>query len=66
MKMHVPEPKGELSAPTKSLKALPPKADEAEEAKKEIAKSLDNTAKKDALVQTKNAPIEKVIIEPTK
>ena len=66
LKMNVPEPKGELSTPTKSLKALPPNEDSAEEAKKEIAKSLDNTAKKEALVQTKNAPIEKVIIEPTK
>jgi hypothetical protein len=64
--MNVPEPKGELSTPTKSLKALPPKTDDTkEEAEAAIKKSIENTAKQ-TLVQNKNAPIEKVIIEPTK
>lgn len=37
LKMNVPEPKGELSTPTKSLKALPPKeGDSKEEAEKAV------------------------------
>jgi hypothetical protein len=51
--MNVPEPKGELSTPTKSLKALPPKTgDTKEEAEAEIKKSIVNTeTQKAALVQ---------------
>ena len=75
--MNVPEPKGELSTPTKSLKALPKTEETKEEAEAEVRKSImnvDNMAKKEAaepskkpaLVQTKNAPIEKVEIVPTK
>lgn len=50
LKMNVPEPKGELSAPTKSLKALPPKEDTKEAAEAEVRKSImntDNVAKKE-------------------
>lgn len=49
-KMKVPEPKGELSAPTKSLKGLPPKAEdvaaENEAAMSAITKAIDGTQKK--------------------
>lgn len=52
--MSKPEPKGELSEPTKSLKALPKEENSKEEAEKEVQKSLHNTAteaKKGALIQ---------------
>ena len=49
-KMIVPEPKGELSSPVKSLKALPPKAEDKaaeDEAKMAaITKAVDGTEKK--------------------
>ena len=66
--MNVPEPKGELSPPTKSLKALPPKEEETkEEAQAAIEKSVASKAEsKKSLAQAKNAPVEKVVIEPTK
>jgi hypothetical protein len=49
------------------LKALPPKKEESKEAAEaEIKKSIDNTLKKSSLVQSKNAPIEKIEIVPTK
>jgi len=66
--MNVPEPKGELSTPTKSLKALPPKEDETkEEAEAAIQKSVATKAEaKKSLAQANNAPVEKVEIVPTK
>lgn len=66
--MNVPEPKGELSTPTKSLKALPPKQEESkEEAEAAIQKSIDAKASvAKSLAQAKNAPVEKEVIEPTK
>lgn len=77
--MNVPEPKGELSTPTKSLKALPENKETKEEAEAEVRKSImnvDNIAKKEkaepskkaALVQleNENAPIEKIEFVPTK
>jgi len=71
-KMVVPEPKGELSAPTKSLKAIPQKAEDkaAEDESKmaAITKAVDGTekkAEKPAEKKSAEKPAEKKKPAPT-